>query len=102
MDDGESILGDGRIKMDKYEQQVWNLNIKSDVTNSIQLQNVNLFISPHEIIHSNLSHFMDIIKGLSREQQDSCRCGINLIHHLHSGDEEHYVLKHLKHVRLNA
>ena len=58
MDDGESILGDGRIKMDKYEQQ---------------LQSVNLFISPHEIIHSNLSHFMDIMKDLSREQQDCCR-----------------------------
>ena len=59
MDSGEAILGDGRIKMDKYEQQ---------------LQNVNLFISPHEIIHSNLSHFMDIMKDLSREQQDCCRC----------------------------
>ena len=45
--------------MDKYEQQ---------------LQNASLFISPHEIIHSNLSHFMDIMKDLSREQQNCCRC----------------------------
>ena len=30
MDDGEAILGDGRIKMDKYEQQVGNLNITKD------------------------------------------------------------------------
>ena len=76
MDDGESILGDGRIKMDKYEQQVWEIyeHYKGLWPYSIQLQSVSLFISPHEIIHSNLSHFMDIMKDLSREQQDCCRC----------------------------
>ena len=65
MDDGEAILeeGHGRIKMDKYEQQ---------------LQSVSLFISPHEIIHSNLSHFMDIMKDLSTEQQNCCRYICNM------------------------